>query len=298
MSELAIVTPSFGPDAPLFADLHRSVLRHTGQDVVHHVIVPDAHRPLFAQYAGPRCRIWVESELLPRRFVTLPRSGLRVNLKRPWPPVRGWILQQAIKIAVAETLSADVVLIADSDVVLVRDITADTFITDGKLRLYRLPEAVHAGMTDHVRWHEVARRLLGLPAAPGLPLPDYVSSLNIWSPPVVRAMQRRVSEVTGRDWMDVVTSQLQISEFILYGVYLDEIVAEPGAGWPGDTTICHNYWDITPLDLAGGLAFADKLGEAAVGMMISAKSHTAAEVREAAIRRCLEVAGNGRPAEL
>ncbi|HEV2779863.1 MAG TPA: DUF6492 family protein [Actinophytocola sp.] len=291
MTELAVVTPSFGPDAELFADLHRSVLRHTGPQVVHHAIVPDSDLSLFAGFSGPRCRVWTESELLPRRYVKLPRSGLRVNLRRPWPPVRGWVLQQAIKLAVAERLDADVVLIADSDVVLVRDISAATFTTDGRLRLYRLPGAVHDGMADHVRWHQVARRLLGLPPAPPPPLPDYVSSLNVWSPAVVRAIQRRITEVTGRHWMDVCTAQLQISEFIIYGVFVDEILAGPGSVWPGDTTICHNYWDTTPLDTAAALAFADGLGAEAVGMMISAKSGTPHDVRQAAIRRCAEVAG-------
>lgn len=286
MTELAVVTPSFGPDAELFVDLHESVLRHTGPEVVHHAIVPDADRELFGRFAGPRCRVWVESELLPRRFVKLPRSGLRINLRRPWPPVRGWVLQQAIKIAVAERLDAEVVLIADSDVVLVRDVDADTFTGS---RLYRLPRAVHEGMTDHVRWHQVAHRLLGLPPAPAPPLPDYVSSLNVWSPPVVRAMQRRIAEVTGRDWLDAVTAQLHVSEFILYGVFVDQIAAAPGKLWPGDTTICHNYWDTRPLDLAAALEFADGLGPEAIGMMISAKSGTAADVRQAAIRRCAEV---------
>jgi hypothetical protein len=292
MNELAVVTPSFGPDAELFADLHRSVLRHTASDVVHHVIVPAAHREIFAGYAGPRCRVWTEPELLPRRYWHLPRFGVRINLRRPWPPVRGWVLQQALKIAAAGLLDVDVVLIADSDVVLVRDITARTFVEDGKLRLFRMPDAVHGGMPDHVRWHQVAHRLLGLPGPGNPPLTDYVSSLNIWSPRVIRAMQQRITEVTGRDWIDAVTTSLHISEFILYGVFVDEIVAGSGPRHPGDDTICHNYWGRTPLDLDQALAFADSLGPDAVGMMISAKSHTAQDVRTAAIRRCAEVAGS------
>ena len=295
MSELAVVTPSFGPDAEMFGDLHRSVLRHTGPDVVHHVIVPAAHREIFAGYSGPRCRVWTEPELLPRRYWHLPRFGMRINLRRPWPPVRGWVLQQALKIAAAELLDVEVVLIADSDVVLVRDVTAQTFLVDGTLRVFRTPGAVHAGMPDHVRWHQVARRLLGLPPTDTLPLTDYVSSLNIWRPSIVRAMQQRITEVTGRNWMDVVTAQLSVSEFILYGVFVDEIVAGSGPVHPGDDTICHNYWGRTPFTLDEALAFAEELGPDAVGMMISAKSHTAQDVRTAAISRCAEVVGNPSP---
>jgi hypothetical protein len=297
LADLAVITPSFRPDAELFADLHASVLRHTGERVVHHVIVPDVDRPVFQRWAGPRCRVWTASELLPGRYLRLPRLNYRVNVRRPWPPVRGWVMQQALKIAAAEALDAEVVLMADSDVVLVRDVSAATFAVDGKIPLFRMPDAVHAGMPDHVQWHRIARRLLGLPPLAGLPQPDYVSALNVWSPGTVRAMQRRITEVTGRHWMDAFTAQLQISEFILYGVFVDEIMAGSGSSWPGDASFCHNYWETTPLDRAGAIAFADRLDPAAIGMMISAKSHTPHEVRQAAIERCAEVAGDGRAVE-
>jgi hypothetical protein len=69
-------------------------------------------------------------------------------------------------------------------------------------------------------------------------------------------------------------------------VFVDEILAGSGAPWPGDTSFCHNYWETTPLDRDGALDFADRLDPAAVGMMISAKSHTPRAVRQAAIERC------------
>src|SRR5947209_3699943 len=120
MSELAVITPSFAPDAKLFAELHRSVLEHTPAGTVHHVIVPPEHMSVFNHYTGARCRVWAESELLPRRYLRLPKAGLWVNVHRPWPPVRGWVVQQALKIAAAGQVDAEAVLIADSDVVLLR----------------------------------------------------------------------------------------------------------------------------------------------------------------------------------
>lgn len=280
-----MITPSFRPDAELFADLHASVLAHTEASVRHHVIVPDVDRAIFERYAGPRCRVWTASELLPRRYLQVPRLNYRVNLKRPWPPVRGWVMQQALKIAATAAMNAEAVLLADSDVVLVRDITAATFAVDDKIPLFRMVDAVHDGMPNHIEWHRIARRLLGLAPFSGLPLPDYVSPLNVWNPEIVRGMQQAITQATGRHWLDVFTAQLQISEFILYGVYVDEILAGSGAPWPGDTSFCHNYWETTPLDTAGALAFADRLDPAAVGMMISAKSHTPPDIRRAAIAR-------------
>lgn len=289
VKDLAVITPSYGPDAELFAELHRSVLRHTSESTVHHVIVPPADRALFAAYEGARCRVWTYPELLPRRYVRAPRTALWVNTRRPWPPVRGWVMQQTLKIAAAGVADATVVLMADSDVALVRTTTAERFSADGRLRLFRMDQAITADMERHVIWHRVARELLGLPPAPEPPLPDYISPLNFWDPEIVRAMQRRIEEVTGRDWMDAFNARLHISEFILYGVFVDEVLGVPRP--PSDVSICHNTWERTPLDHDGALAFADRLSPEAIAVMISAKSNTPQDVRLTAIHRCTEVAG-------
>src|SRR5687768_8891559 len=92
MDDLAVLTPSFRGDARLFADLHESVLANTAPSVVHHVVTPPSDAHLFRQYAGARCRVWTHRDLLPRHCVSVPyASGLTINLRRPWLPVRGWV---------------------------------------------------------------------------------------------------------------------------------------------------------------------------------------------------------------
>ncbi|GAA2212670.1 DUF6492 family protein [Nonomuraea monospora] len=286
MSKLAVITPSYTQDADLFAQLHRSVLDNTSEDTIHHVFVPPGDRAAFAGFEGPRCHVWVRSELLPRRYLRMPGADLYVNYRRPWPPLRGWVMQQTVKIASAGLIDADAMLIVDSDAVLVRPTSAESFSRDGRLCLYRLENGVTAEMKRHVIWHQVARDLLGLPAAPPPPLPDYVTALTFWDPEIVRAMQRRITQVTGRDWLDVFNSQLHVSEFILYGVFVDEVLkADP----PINTSICHLSYNHEPWDEAQAIAFADRLPQDAVGMMISAKSHTPMAARQAAIKRCAQV---------
>jgi hypothetical protein len=293
MSELAVLTPSFRGDASIFSDLHRSVLEFTPHDTVHHVLVPPRDRDLFSQYEGPRCQVWTSSDLLPRRYRRLGRADSYLNARRPWPPVRRWIAQQAIKIAASARMEADVVLVVDSDVVLVRPVDVNRFIRDGQRCLYRLENGVTADMERHVIWHRVARDILGLPPAPPPPLPDYVSSFNFWDPAVVRAIQHRIAETTGQDWLDAFTAQLHISEFILYGLFVDEVLNASGPRPPADVTVCHNTWQTTPLDREGAIAFADGLGPDAVAMMISAKSWTPTDVRRVAIERCAEIVRSG-----
>lgn len=294
MTEFAVITPSFRPDVELFTDLHRSVLQHTGLRIIHHVLVPDVDRTVFAQFEGPRCRVWTASELLPRRYLRLPWSRVRVNARRPWSPIRGWVLQQVLKIAAAHAIDAEAALMADSDVVLVRDVSAGTFVVDGRIALFRVPGGVDGTMPNHIRWHQMARQLLGLPPQLQPPLPDYISALNVWSLVIVRQMSRRIQEVSGRHWVDALTAHSQISEFILYGVFVDEIMTAPGSRWPGNTAICHSYWDTRPLDMDAALVFAGRLGQEAIGMMISARSNTPHDVRQAAIQRCAEIVRDGR----
>lgn len=290
MKTLAVVTPSYGPDAEHFGDLHRSVLEFTSSDTVHHVVVPRPDRRLFAPYAGPRCRVWTVEELLPRRYVKVPGRGLWINVRRPWPPVRGWVMQQIIKIAATAAMDTDVVLVADSDVVLVRPVTAARALIDGRMLLHRLEGGVHAQMPRHVLWHQVARDLLKLPPPPQPPLPDYMSPLTFWQPATVHKLQDRLRETTGRHWIEAFGARLHISEFMLYGVFVDEVLSATDGRPPSDTSVCHKTPDESPMDLHTALEFAGKLGREAVGMMISSKSGTPPEVRQAAIRHGIEVA--------
>src|SRR6476619_4616150 len=99
MTDLAVITPCFRDDAAFFADLHESVLRFTSPDTVHHVLVPAWDKHLFQQYEGPRCNVWVRSEVLPWHYLRVPFTDMYANLRKPYPPLRGWVMQQTAKIA-------------------------------------------------------------------------------------------------------------------------------------------------------------------------------------------------------
>jgi hypothetical protein len=285
---LAVLTPSFRGDADLFADLHRSVLANTASSVVHYVVVPPSDAHLFRQYEGARCKVWTHQDLLPRYCVSVPRSdGLTVNLRRPWPPVRGWVVQQLMKMAGAAAIDARAVLIVDSDAVLVRAPTLDELMHDGHPAHYRKDGAVTATMERHVLWHNVARRLLGVPGVAVPPLPDYVSPICVWDPVVVRSLMEHIAESTGRHWIDAVGGQLHVSEFVVYGVFVDHVL---GGIAPREQDLCHNYYERVPLSPADAATFADAMPSNALGVMISSHSHTLHEVRATTFSRCRTIA--------
>jgi hypothetical protein len=280
MSTLAVITPSFGPDFELCAALHASVLNHSPDSVRHHIIVPPRDVPLFHRLDGPRTRIHDETAFLPRSFRRLPGLNLSMNLRRPFPPLRGWILQQIIKLAAAARADTDVVLLVDSDIQFIRPFGADTFRRDGVVRFYRQPDAIDARLPRHLIWHQVSRALLGLPAAPP-PYPDYVSSLMAWDPEIVRTLLDRVESVTGRRWPDAVGRNLHFSEWTLYGVLVDGILGTAARSFSNAGSLCHAYWDEVPLDAESMRSFLAATGPDDIAVMISAKSRTPMAVRRA-----------------
>jgi hypothetical protein len=132
-------------------------------------------------------------------------------------------------------------------------------------------------------WHDVARKLVGLPPAGPPPLPDYVSSLNVWDRRVVLALRDQIERVTGRPWLDAIASQLHVSEFILYGVFVDGLLGSSANVFVADSMLCHSYWEPAPLAPAAAACFVRGLSPDDVAVMISAKSGTSLQVRREAM---------------
>jgi hypothetical protein len=282
MARMAVITPSFAPDFELCIALNRSVLDNTTDTVQHHIIVPRSDLELFGRLSGPRTHIRCEADFLPRTFKPIPFSNLTLNLGKPFPPVRGWILQQVIKLAAVAAAEDDVVLVVDSDVEFVRSLTPELFVRDGQVRFYRRPGQIDDSLPRHMIWHRTARILLGLPPVDP-PFTDYIpSSLVAWDPKIVRQMLARVSAVTGRSWPTAIAGQLHFSEWTLYGVFVDDVRGAPANSFASEDQLCLCYWEPIPLDPDGAAEFARNIRPTDIAAMISAKSRTPLAVREAA----------------
>ena len=281
MKRMSIITPSYAPDFELCADLHRSVLEYLPSSVHHHIIVSRSDLKLFGQLAGPRTHIRCETDVLPRWFVPVPFTNITVNLTRPFPPVRGWILQQMRKLAAVAASEDDVVLLADSDVKFLRAFNADTFIRNGVVRFYRKPDQIDERLPRHMIWHRVARALLGLsPAEP--PYTDYINSPLACDPSIVRRMLARVAATTGRPWTTAIARQLHFSEWTLYGVFVDDVIGAPANSFASDDPLCLGYWGDSPLNQDSAVDFLRGVRPTDVAVMITAKSRTPVAIRRAA----------------
>jgi hypothetical protein len=281
MARMAVMTKSFAPDFELCAALNRSVLENSPDAVHHHIIVPRSDFNLFGRLAGPRTHIRCELDLLPRTFVPMPFKNFMVNLARPFPPVRGWILQQMIKLAAIAASQDDAVLVVDSDVEFVRPFTAEMFVRDGNVRFFCKPNQIDKRLSRHMTWHRVARTFLGLPSAEP-PYPDYISSPLAWDPTIVRRMLARVEAIAGRPWMTAIAGQLDFSECVLYGVFVDIVSGEPAKSFTSDDPLCLSYWEHAPLNLDDVADFIRGVRPTDIAAMIPSKSRTPPAVRETA----------------
>lgn len=289
MKSVAILTPSFRPDFDRLVRLHKSIIEFTDDSVLHHVIVPRRDVALFRSLAAPRMRVWAEADFLPAGFVAtdgvaatikkvrfLP-AKLRfsaLNVRRPWPPIRGWVLQQLLKLSASTKLDVDAVVIIDSDVALLRPMPAETFFKDGAVRTYEKPGAITPGMHRHLIWTRAAHSLLGLPAPGSMVHPDYVAGIISWDPHLVAGCLARIEEVSGKPWAAVVGSQLHFSEFILYGTYVSHFGNPQQRSFTQPTTLCHSYWDTAPLTGPRVEEFIAGFGELDVAVHIQSNSAT------------------------
>lgn len=283
---LVVVTPSHAPDVDSFRRLHSSVLRWSDPGVRHIVAVPELDVPLFRSVGDHRLEVVGYRGLLPREFLQttrlarlpgLPR-GYRigaVNARRPWPPIRGWILQQIVKLALVSRLEEDVALLIDSDVLAIAPLVESVFRRGDSVRVYRLPHGVENGMLRHRRWLAESARLLGL-TAPEADSPDYIAPFNSWPPDLVRAALDRVSQVAGVPWSRAVGSSLEFSEFMLVGSFAS--AQNDGKTFASDRSLCHSHWDPRPLDLSEARAFVDGLAPEDLAIHIQSNSATSEDV--------------------
>ena len=271
----AIVTPSFYEDYERCLLLVDSVRRYLPATMHHFIIVAKDDLELFRSTAGPRTHILVQEDLIPDDF-------LRVPFSRKWRvswrtlPIRGWIWQQMVKLSIASRIDADAYMIMDSDCFFVRPFDPHTLIKDGRVPMFREEKDFYRTSSDSQKWSEVARRLLRLPAWREPYGVGYVGPGSFWRRDVLLKLRDYVSNGRGaNDWLYRIARNLTFSEYMLYGVYVDQVLGLAASGhYAFDLHICHEYWGTTPMSSAETADFARKLPEEHYLAMINARSDT------------------------
>jgi hypothetical protein len=268
--DFSIITPSYALDFERCELLCRSIERFVSPPVNHFVIVDQRDLQLFRQLETANRQIITKQSILPVWIKSLPFSH-HVWLSLKTPPIRGWIIQQIIKIAAAQQIDADVSVLIDSDVVFVRPFDVHNFVREGRVRLFRNPTGNDVQRKMHLKWHQSASRLLGLPDL-DMTLPDYVGHIITWRRDRVLQMCQHVEKISGRGWIETLGNSWHLGECILYGIFVDRILKEQSGHYHEEHNICHDYWFPRPLSDEQLENFIREISIEHVAVTISAKA--------------------------
>ena len=272
----ALITPSFRGDFERCRLLVESVARWVASPTVHYLVVDRRDLRMFRQLESPRTRLLTVEDLVPWWLIRIPGVP-KVWLSLRSLPVRNWILQQIVKLSIAEHVREDVLLFADSDTFFVREFDPAALEREGRPPLF-VEYGQRGLIQNNDRWHQVAARLLGIPALDSYDT-NFVGNVITWRRDHALALQERLSRIGARDWRMTLVNQFAFSEYILYGLFASEVLGGAACLQWQDTLIrTHTHWEPRPMDEAELRAFREKLESHHHSVMISAKSRTPVEL--------------------
>jgi hypothetical protein len=268
----AIVTPSFRLDFEQCRLLVESVERNVAPHVRHYVVVDRRDRAQFEALRSSRVDVMCVEDVLPWWLQRVPFAR-RWWLSFRGRPISNWMLQQMVKLATPAVVHADVLLFTDSDCFFVRPFDPRTFVQGGNVPLFReYSEDVNKDF--NTRWKQIAAGLLALPGEVDRKT-SYVGNLVPWRRENVLALHRHLETVSGRDWMQALTRVRVMSEYVIYGMFVEYVLGAEQAGHYFDSTVTSlSHWMDRPLDEGGLRSLKGQIQPQHLTVMISAKSRT------------------------
>jgi hypothetical protein len=272
--DFAIITPSYAPDFERCRLLSWSVEKFISPSVTHYIIVPESDLPLFRQLQKPNTEIITVESVLPWWIQRLPlvKNGW-LSLKTVF--IRGWILQQIVKLGVAQYIDKDAFVFADSDVTFIRPLNVESFVREDQVRLFRVADQCTtqfiAENPIYGKCLQTASSLLGLPPVI-LPAPGYIGQVITWKRDNLFKLYQHIESISGKDWIETVCNSWYLSEYILYGVFVDQILKERSGHFYDSERICHEYWSTQTMSDDQLKNFFTELLPNDKAVMISAKA--------------------------
>ncbi len=287
MQNCCIITPSYAPDFERCKLLSWSIEAFAPASIKHYIIVPKRDLPLFQKLQKSNTEIITVESILP---IWIQRLPLFKNwwLSFKHIAVRGWIIQQIIKLATAKFLKEDVFIFVDSDVAFIRPFDQENFLKDGNVRLFRIPAQIATQAAIGNKWHQTAHRLLGLPDATP-PVPGYIGQIMTWRRDNLLKLYQHIEVVSGRGWIETVCSAWNLSEYVIYGVFVDQILKEPIGHYYDSGRICHEYWFTDEMSDAELEKFFIENLPQDIAVMISAKANISVQKYENLVKSLVKM---------
>jgi len=228
---------------PLLEISAESVDRYCPQGIRQYIVVSGREYHLFRHLDSSNRKVIIVEDILTSPVMCLPMlvKGREVWLLDWHRLVRGWIMQQIIKICAPEIADADIFLYLDTDVFFIRRFAVESVVFDDRVRLWREPG--QGRLKTHLRWHRTGSKLLGLPVCDYYGA-NFIGNLITWRRDIILEMRSRISSLSGKHWLRTITREFHLSEYILYGVFVQELL---GAGdlrhLPTNYELCLDSWN-------------------------------------------------------
>lgn len=280
-----LITPSYAPDFERCQLLCLTREQCLPSDVKHYIVVDRRDVPLFKQLSNQTTEILVVEDILPWwiKRIPLAKQGW-VSLKSL--PIRNWILQQVVKLSIAQIVDEDILGFVDSDAAFIRAFDPQDFVREGKVRLYREPASIPDYWQNFQRWYQAGSFLLKAPQVT-YPAPNYIGDLITWKRTNVFKLYRYLEETHSRPWIETIIRTPHFSEYILYGMFVEYILKGASEHYYDQTYPGLHYFSEEPLSVDGARSFLSKAEPHHVTAMISAKSGTPIEHYQDLIKNML-----------
>lgn len=242
----AIITPSFAPDFERCQLLVRSIQQFIQPRVNHYIIVPQRDLPLFRQLQSQHTIILTVESILPWWILRIPGfKSAWLSLKTL--PIRGWIQQQLVKLSIPEQLTEDCLMFVDSDVAFIRPFQLQPALLrrsvqqeGDRTRLFRVANAQFLKQPNVLKWEVTAARLLNLSEQTSRHW--YIGEINTWQRGHVLDLHRHIETISGKGWLETLCREVHLSEYVLYGMFIDGVLGDRANHFYDDSPLCQGYW--------------------------------------------------------
>ena len=256
----------------------------------HYIIVETVDLELFRPLAGPRRTILEMEAILPKWIYHLTRIPF-VNNRSLWFSFRtgfmiGWHVQQLVKLEMAFQLNEEGLLYCDSDVFFVRPFEVSSLVENGKFRFFSTGLEFPEDVITNPKFSSVSAKQLGLVKSV-FPCRTYVENLVTWHRPTVLKLCAHIAQVSGKNWKVALGRNVIISEYALYGLYVDRILKGNAPVKTDHQTLCKTIWSKTQLSENELNQFCDTLEPHIVSIGVQSFAGIATERLEKQLQRAM-----------
>ncbi len=290
----AVITPSYRGDFERCRLLCKSMDAFLTGNWHHYIIVETVDLKLFQPLAGTHRTILEMEKLLPSSFHHLARIPI-INNRSLWFSwgtrfMAGWHVQQLIKMEMAFQLQETGMLYCDSDVFFVRPLDVSSLSENHQYRIYVNPVLANEDTISNPKYISVSARILGIKENV-FPSATYVDNLVTWHSPTVRAMCAHITQLSGRDWRVTLGREIFLSEYSLYGLYVDRISIDRSHFRVDHASLCKTFWHRNAIDDTELEKFCSEVSGSLVALGVQSFAGVAIERLEQQLQKAIERAG-------